>query len=713
MAETITGIVERINAGGNLYNVASTAYGECTTGASTAAKEVGINGFKYINGVTIHVRFANANSASNPTLNVNSEGAVPIVLYGTTVATTSSETGGWQAGAVVSLTYVEIDSDHKYWVRDQGYNTNSQSNYGNITTGGALQTNDITIASGDKLVVTDASDSNKIARTSVTFDGSTTTKALTQKGTWETFNNYSHPTDSGNKHIPTGGSSGQFLGWDSDGTAKWVNNPNTDTKLRIYLSTTSVELPLVGLNSGNATAAYASHTSGTKDVYGAIPSTAANRATINPSTGAITVPGGIIGNASTATNFASAKSIALTGDVTGSANGGASGGWSISTSIGAGKVTNAMLANKTITIGSTTKELGETFTLADLGISQAMHFKGTTTTQMTDGRTTAAVTIGGNSYTPSEGDVVLYSDSEFVWTGSAWERLGRDSSFITSYISYGKISISGDTGTSAVTANTTQLVAAGGNEAFTFATGNKWIVAAGTNGTAGNDVLTVGHALSGVTAGNYGDSGNQTPTYGGAFNVPYITVDAAGHITGISAHTVTLPADSNVDTKVTQAYSTTNNTYPLLFSNTAGITATTSRGATTALLNNAIYVNPSDGSIHATQLYGGGTNISSLSASAVKTALGTDSTTTATFLRKDGNWKTISVKVTANNSGDVVTAVGWNSGTQPSFTQGTLASASVTNAVLTLVNQTADTFNKGTYPSLGTISKANLSIDMA
>ena len=55
------------------------------------------------------------------------------------------------------------------------------------TISGALQTNDITIANGDKLVVTDASDSNKIARTSLSFDGSTTTKALTQKGTFETF----------------------------------------------------------------------------------------------------------------------------------------------------------------------------------------------------------------------------------------------------------------------------------------------------------------------------------------------------------------------------------------------------------------------------------------------------------------------------------------------------------------------------------------------
>ncbi len=103
--------------------------------------------------------------------------------------------------------------------------------HGNITNGGALQTTDVTIASGDKLVITDSSDSNKVARASISFDGSTTTKALTQKGTWETFNNYTHPTTSGNKHVPSGGSSGQFLGWSADGTAAWVANPNTDTKV--------------------------------------------------------------------------------------------------------------------------------------------------------------------------------------------------------------------------------------------------------------------------------------------------------------------------------------------------------------------------------------------------------------------------------------------------------------------------------------------------
>lgn len=39
-------------------------------------------------------------------------------------------------------------------------------------------------------------------------------------------NKYVHPTTSGNKHIPAGGSSGQILRWSSDGVAKWDVAPN-------------------------------------------------------------------------------------------------------------------------------------------------------------------------------------------------------------------------------------------------------------------------------------------------------------------------------------------------------------------------------------------------------------------------------------------------------------------------------------------------------
>lgn len=40
-------------------------------------------------------------------------------------------------------------------------------------------------------------------------------------------NNYVHPTTAGNKHIPSGGSSGQILRWSASGTAVWGNDNNT------------------------------------------------------------------------------------------------------------------------------------------------------------------------------------------------------------------------------------------------------------------------------------------------------------------------------------------------------------------------------------------------------------------------------------------------------------------------------------------------------
>ena len=43
----------------------------------------------------------------------------------------------------------------------------------------------------------------------------------------ETDTTYTHPTTSGNKHIPSGGSSGQILRWSADGTAIWGEDNNT------------------------------------------------------------------------------------------------------------------------------------------------------------------------------------------------------------------------------------------------------------------------------------------------------------------------------------------------------------------------------------------------------------------------------------------------------------------------------------------------------
>ena len=42
-------------------------------------------------------------------------------------------------------------------------------------------------------------------------------------------NNYTHPTTSGYKHIPSGGSSGQILEWSADGEAQWADYPLAST----------------------------------------------------------------------------------------------------------------------------------------------------------------------------------------------------------------------------------------------------------------------------------------------------------------------------------------------------------------------------------------------------------------------------------------------------------------------------------------------------
>lgn len=53
---------------------------------------------------------------------------------------------------------------------------------------------------------------------------------------------YTHPTTSGNKHIPSGGSSGQILRWSADGTAVWGNDNYGQAK---YQQANSITLGLI------------------------------------------------------------------------------------------------------------------------------------------------------------------------------------------------------------------------------------------------------------------------------------------------------------------------------------------------------------------------------------------------------------------------------------------------------------------------------------
>lgn len=116
---------------------------------------------------------------------------------------------------------------------------------------------------GDELIPIVQSSSNKTTTVSKIREGLATSKQLAGKvdkdgskvlseknftaayetklkGIADNANNYVHPSTAGNKHIPSGGSSGQILRWSADGTATWGADNNTT-----YTAATSSALGLV------------------------------------------------------------------------------------------------------------------------------------------------------------------------------------------------------------------------------------------------------------------------------------------------------------------------------------------------------------------------------------------------------------------------------------------------------------------------------------
>lgn len=67
------------------------------------------------------------------------------------------------------------------------------------------------------------------------------------------------------------------------------------------------------------------------------------------------------------------------------------------------------------------------------GLTGAMHFRGIATQAVTDGGTeNPTITnydFGTNGSSAVAGDVVIYQNKEYVWTGSAWELLGDEGSY--------------------------------------------------------------------------------------------------------------------------------------------------------------------------------------------------------------------------------------------------------------------------------------------
>lgn len=264
---------------------------------------------------------------------------------------------------------------------------------------------------------------------------------------------------------------------------------NIPTKLTGFTSITSDEF--VGALTGNATTATtASKVANTLTIQG-------NGTTLYTFDGSSAVTANItpanIGALSTSTTYAGSKTV-----------GGAANSVANSLTIG-GKTYNGSSA--------------VSITLSDLGLANALHFLGTTTTSLSDGSNTTSITVDSTTHTMSSstaGNVVLYNNKEFVWTGSAWEELGDESSHALKTISI--------TGTGALGGGGTLAA----NRTITHNTYN----------SAGKTVGTSTTSISGSAAS-------------GTLYIPKITVDTYGHITyntdtAVSIKMPTLPSIYNL-----------------------------------------------------------------------------------------------------------------------------------------------------------------------
>ena len=128
------------------------------------------------------------------------------------------------------------------------------------------------------------------------------------------------------------------------------------------------------------------------------------------------------------------------------------------------------------------------------------------------------------------------------------------------------------------------------------------------------DTITIKHTDFSTTEGT---GTTAAPAHGTSFTVlDSITTDN-GHVTGFVKKTVTLPADNNTDTKVTQTAKSDNVNYPLLGAYQASPTSGTAAGT---VYDTGMHMNPSTNTITATtfagNLSGNATTASSCSGNA-------------------------------------------------------------------------------------------------
>lgn len=178
-----------------------------------------------------------------------------------------------------------------------------------------------------------------------------------------------------------------------------------------------------------------------------------------------------------------------------------------------------------------------------------MHFKGITTTNLTDGATTSPIVIDSSNYTPQAGDIVIVGTSgtngsapkEFVWTGSKWSEFGSTGSLkglafkdnaSGTYVGVKSASVS------VSSTNATVSPAASGDATYTPAGSISGIAWTGSSTTSTGKFTPAGSVTTSnktfaVTGSAVPQNGTANYTPAGSVSTPTISVKTAGSTTTI------------------------------------------------------------------------------------------------------------------------------------------------------------------------------------
>lgn len=141
--------------------------------------------------------------------------------YATKATTyTKEETYSKQEVDVLVDSYTKVESDNKYAVKADVY---TKSEVDDLI---VPQVDAYTKQESDSKYATIETVNNKVDKVvgkQLSTEDYTTEEKAKLEGIEENANNYTHPTTAGNKHIPSGGTTGQMLVNTEDGTAEWAD----------------------------------------------------------------------------------------------------------------------------------------------------------------------------------------------------------------------------------------------------------------------------------------------------------------------------------------------------------------------------------------------------------------------------------------------------------------------------------------------------------